>query len=120
MDDKYLDDKGLASAWGIIKSYINNILASSHYKQATITLPASGWKQSSDGTCHLQSVSVSNTTNNSRVDLRPTPEQLAMLMDKGTTMFILNDEGELTVYAMGTIPSEDITMDVLISEVVFI
>lgn len=120
MDDKYLNDKGLATVWKAVKSYIKDLLASSHYKMTTITLPSADWRKSGDGTYYLQPVDIPETTENSKVDLQPTPEQLVMLMDEEITMFISNDKGTLTAYAIGAIPSEDITIKVLISEVVFV
>ena len=120
MDDKYLNDRGLAFVWKTIKAYIKDVLASSHYRMTTITLLSVDWRESESGTYYLQPVTIPNTTPNSKVDLQPTPEQLVMLMEEEITMYVANDEGELTAYAIGAIPSEDITIKVLISEVVFI
>ena len=114
--DKYLDDNGLSFAWEIIKKRIEDAVASSHYRMATITLLNADWEKSEDGTYYLQSVTIPSTTANSKVDLQPTPEQLVMLMEEEITMYIANDEGKLTAYAIGAIPSTDITIKALISE----
>lgn len=120
MDDRFLSGEGLTFAWEIIKKYIDDVIANSTYRATTITLLKADWTESKEGTYYLQPVTIPETTANSKVDLQPTPEQLVMLMDEEITMYVANDEGKLTAYAIGDIPSEDITIKVLISEVVFI
>lgn len=118
--DKYLDDKGLSFAWEIIKKYIEDNGANLNYREATVTLLSAEWEESEDGTYYCQSLTIPDTTANSKVDLQPTPEQVATLMKDEVTLFVANDEGELIAYALGKSPSEDLTIGVLISEVMFV
>ena len=94
--------------------------ANPNYRVATISLPSAEWSESEDKTYYQQPVTIPSTTANSKVDLQPTPEQLVMLMEEEITMYVANNEGNLMAYAIGAIPSEDITIKALISEVVFI
>ena len=91
-----------------------------NYRATIISLTQAKWSESEDGTYYMQPVTIASATANSRVDLQPTPEQLVMLMDEEITMYVANNDGDLTAYAIGAIPSADIKIQVLISEVVFI
>lgn len=84
-------------------------------KITTIELPASGWTGSE--LAYSQTVSVANVTENSQVDLHPSPAQLQELLTSEISLIAANDSGTVTVFAIGGKPSSDYTMQIIISEV---
>lgn len=83
---------------------------------STITLLADSWTGANSP--YSQTVSINGVTSNSMVDLQPTPAQLAVWQDEGWAFTTLNDSGTVYVYVAGGQPSEDITVQVKIQEVV--
>ena len=84
-------------------------------KVATITLPASEW--SGDDPVYSQRVTIAGLTENSQVDLHPTPEQLSELLASDISMTTANDNGVAIVYAIGAAPEKDYIMQIRITEV---
>ena len=80
-----------------------------------ITLTASGW--SGTGNLFSQVVTISEITSNSQVDLTPSVEQLAVFYEKDITFVTENEDGVVTVYAIGQKPQNDYTIQVTITEV---
>lgn len=85
-------------------------------KLTTITMLASAWEGSSHP--YSQVVECSGVNANSKLDLQPTPTQIVELQDTGISLMATNNNGVVTVYAIGNKPTSDYTMDVLITEVV--
>lgn len=57
-------------------------------------------------------------TERSKVDLQLSAEQFAQLTSDGVTgLTTLNDEGDLTVWAVGAVPSTDMTIQCTVTEV---
>lgn len=83
---------------------------------STITLLADSW--TGVNSPYSQTVTINGVTSNSMVDLQPTPEQLAVWQDEGWAFTTLNDSGTVYVYVAGGHPTEDITIQVKIQEVV--
>lgn len=81
-----------------------------------VVLLASAWT-GSDG-LYSQVVSIDGVTNRSQVDLTPSVEQLVVFHDKDLTFVTENDNGVVTVYAIGQKPTNDYTIQVTITEVV--
>lgn len=81
----------------------------------SVLLRASAWKGDDDP--YSQVVSIPEVTENSRVDLLPTVEQLAIFHDKDLAFVTENVDGVVTVYAIGDKPTQDYTMEVCITEV---
>ena len=81
----------------------------------TVYLPASAWVGENDP--YSQVVSIPGVTENSKVDLLPSVEQLAIFHDKDIAFVTENDNGVVTVYAIGDRPTQDYTMGVCITEV---
>ena len=69
---------------------------------------------------YTQIVDMADTmTANSKVDLQPTAAQLAQLIADGVqAITIENNDGILTVYALGATPSTAMTIDCVVTEVV--
>jgi hypothetical protein len=85
-------------------------------KRVSITLPASGWTARGDSQ-YSQIVFLEGVTEYSKVDLQPTPEQLAIFYEKDVTFVTENDGGVITVYCIGQKPTNDYTMQATITEV---
>ena len=82
----------------------------------TIAMPANAW--AGDNGIYSQVVAVDGVTANTKVDLLPSPEQLQDLLTSEISLTTANSEGSITVFAIGTAPSSDLTMQALITEVV--
>lgn len=85
-------------------------------KLTYISIPASGWK-GGESPFH-QVVNVEEISNNSMVVLQPSVEQLNAWREMDLAFTTENDEGIVTVYAIGDRPTEDITIQATIMEVV--
>ena len=66
---------------------------------------------------YSQVVTIDGVTSTSKVDLNPTVEQLAIFHNKDLAFVTENDDGVVTVYAIGDKPANDYTMQVTITEV---
>lgn len=82
---------------------------------SSVTLRASAWTGS--GSLHSQVVTLTGITSYSKVDLLPSVEQLAIFHDKDVAFMTENEDGVVTVYAIGDKPTSDYTMQVSITEV---
>lgn len=78
-------------------------------------LPANNWL--GDTSPYSQVVTINGVTKNSQVDLTPSVEQLVIFYDKDLTFVTENDDGVITVYAIGQKPKNDYTIQVTITEV---
>lgn len=94
---------------------IKTILGIGGTSTETLSLPTDSWTGTESP--YSQVVTLSNVTANSKVDLQPTPTQLASLADNETILNTANDNGTVTVYAIGNKPTEDYTMQATITEV---
>lgn len=81
----------------------------------SITLLASEWIGDEDP--YSQVVDVAGVDKWSKVDLLPSVEQLAIFHDKDIAFVTENEDGVVTVYAIGDKPTQDYTMDVVITKV---
>ena len=78
-------------------------------KKTSIELPVSNWV--GDTAPYSQVVDIGDITNNSNVDLRPSVKQLSLLQEEKISLVAFNENGTITVYAIGGKPSEDFTVD---------
>ena len=85
-------------------------------KSTSVDLIADNWINTVSP--YSQVVTVNGVTATSKIDLQPTPDQLVYLQDYEISLLTLNDNGIVTVYAIGTKPTMDLTMQVIITEVV--
>lgn len=81
----------------------------------TVTLKASDWL--GDTSPYSQVVVVSNVTSLTKVDLQPTVNQLNNLYSKSIGFYTVNEDGVVRVYAVGHKPTEDITIQITLTEV---
>lgn len=80
-----------------------------------VTLLASAWI--SEGNLHHQVVNIDGVTENSQVDLTPSVQDLLIFYEKDLSFVTENDNGTVTVYAIGQKPANDYTIQVTITEV---
>ena len=80
-------------------------------------LMASGWI--GNASPYSQIVNIEGVTENSQVDLTPSVEQLAVFYDKDLAFVTENEDGVVTVYAIGQKPQNDYTIQVTITEVAY-
>ena len=82
---------------------------------AEVSLPASAW-EGSDRLWH-QVVTIPGTTECSQVDLTPSAEQLTIFHEKDIAFTTENEDGTVTVFAIGDKPSNDYVIQATITEV---
>lgn len=82
---------------------------------ASVTLLASAWV--GENSLYSQVVAIDGITEYSKVDLLPSVEQLAIFHNKDVSFVTENEDGVVTVYAIGDKPTLDYTMQVQITEV---
>ena len=88
-------------------------------KSISINLPASGWTVSeTNGALYSQTVAVNGVTAYSKIDLTPSPEQLSELLSEEISLVAANDDGAVTVFAIGDAPTNDYVMQAMLTEVV--
>ena len=84
-------------------------------KKTTVTL-STNW--TGDASPYTQTVTISGTTTNSKVDLQPDATAITQMADDGTVaLYIANDNGTLTAYAVGEKPTVELTIQATITEV---
>ena len=110
---------GFQTANGV-KKYDYNSLAnkpnlSTSARIAQVTLRASAWVGTASP--YSQKVTIEGITENSQVDLTPSVAQLVVFHQKDLAFVTENDDGVVTVYAIGDKPTNDYTIQVTITEV---
>lgn len=94
---------------------LKHLLGFAPARVAVVTLLASAWVGSDN--LHSQVVAVDGVTTHSKVDLLPSVEQLVIFHNKDVTFVTENEDGVVTVYAIGDKPTLDYKMQVQITEV---
>ena len=82
---------------------------------SSVTILANKWVGTASP--YSQVVTVEGVTENSQVDLTPSVEQLAIFHQKDLAFVTENEDGIVTVYAIGDKPSADYTIQVTLTEV---
>ena len=80
-----------------------------------VTLLADRWV--GEDSMYSQIVEIEGVTEKSQVDLTPNAEQLAIFHEKDLAFVTENEDGVVTVYAIGQKPKNDYTIQVKITEV---
>ena len=86
-------------------------------KIAYVDLPSAGWQVDEKTGAYYQVVTIEGVTEYSQVDLTPSIEQLAIFYEKDLGFVTENDNGIVTVYALGQKPANDYNIQVTITEV---
>lgn len=97
------------------KKYIDRVMAGAVAKIGEVTLPASAWKGADS--LYSQIATIDGVTPYSKVDLLPSVEQLAIFHNKDVTFVTENEDGVVTVFAIGDKPTQNYTMQIQITEV---
>ena len=104
---------------GTEKEWLDSLKGGSNYAgKATlgkVELLAANWV--GEGNLYSQVVPVYGVTPNSQVDLTPSVQQLAIFHDKDLAFVTENEDGVVTVYAIGQKPENDYMIQVTITEV---
>ena len=82
---------------------------------ANVDLLAANWV--GEKSPYSQVVQIDSVTENSQVDLTPSIEQLVIFYEKDLGFVTENDNGVVTVYAIGQKPENDYVVQVTITEV---
>ena len=80
-----------------------------------VNLLAENWMGASSP--YFQVVQIDGVTENSQVDLTPSIEQLVIFYEKDLGFVTENEDGIVTVYAIGQKPENDYIIQVTITEV---
>lgn len=88
-------------------------------KPASVTIYPDKWQQAADDRWY-QVVTVANAkiTPNSKVDLQPSPEQLCIFHNKDLAFVTENEDGVISVFCVGQVPTNEYTMQATITEVI--
>ena len=101
--------------WQEMLNYLAELTTKPAARVTQISLPASAWVGSDS--LYSQVVAIPGVTPYSKVDLLPSVEQLAIFHNKDVAFVTENEDGVVTVYAIGDKPMLDYTMQVQITEV---
>lgn len=101
--------------WQTMMNYFTSLITKPASKIADVVLLASAWT-GADGH-YSQVVAIDGVTQFSQVDLTPSAEQLAAFYQKDLALVAENEDGVVTVYAIGDKPANDYTIQVSITEV---
>ena len=110
--DYYTDEEKSAFANEILAELKGNITVA---KIGEVTLLADAWV--GENSLYSQVVTIDGVTENSQVDLTPDVQQLAVFYNKDISFVTENEDGVVTVYAIGQKPTNDYTIQVTITEV---
>lgn len=100
------------------KAYINKMLSgASATRIADVELLASAWKTTEIPYLYSQIINIPGTTEFSQVNLNPSVEQMAVFYEKNLTFMTENENGIVTVYAIGQRPLNDYVIQTVIREV---
>ena len=90
-------------------------LSQNKVRIANVDLLAANWI--GNASPYSQVVTIDGVTENSQVDLTPSIEQLVIFYEKDLGFVTENEDGVVTVYAIGQKPENDYTIQVPITEV---
>lgn len=97
------------------KIQILGTLSQTNIRISEITLLAANWE--GDTSPYAQEVVIDGITPYSQVDLKPDVFQLSEFHNKDLAFVTENEDGIVTVYAIGDKPANDYTIQVSITEV---
>lgn len=109
--------KGFETEDGVAKYDYNHLanLPKSSRRLADVTLRAADWVGSASP--YSQVVTIEGITPYSQVDLTPSALQLAIFHQKDLAFVTENENGVVTVYAIGDKPAADYVIQATITEV---
>ena len=87
-------------------------------RQSSVTVTADAWVGESSP--YSQVVTINGADENSAIDIKLTPEQVDELSSSRTAFMAINNDGIITVYAIGNKPTLDYTMCVEITHTIIV
>lgn len=99
----------------VLQAQLKGPYGSVAIRAVEVGLSADSWKGAVSP--YSQVVTVPGITATSRVDLQPGPELLEAMRVAGMGLAAENDGGQVTVYAFGACPGEDLTVQATVTEV---
>jgi hypothetical protein len=100
------------------KTYIKNMLSgASATRIADVELLASAWEDTELPYLYAQVINIPGTTEFSQVNLNPSVEQMSIFYEKNLSFITENEDGVVTVYAIGQKPMNDYVIQTAIREV---
>ena len=119
----HVGDSVLVVWWGSMSNakvyyYANGYNGSQGIKAGTITMPLN-WSSSGSGYYTVTpTVTGAEITGSSKVDIQPNASAIIQLQNDGVgALYVENNSGILTAYAVGAAPSAALTMQCTVSEV---
>ena len=94
---------------------LGSLSSPSVIRVAEVQLPAANWV--GEESPYSQVVNIEGITEYSQVDLKPSVTQLAIFHDKDLAFVTENEDGIVTVYAIGDKPLDDYIIQVSVTEV---
>lgn len=91
-------------------------LFGTYEKVIDIVMPVSNWVRSKDATHYTQDLTIPDVTENTKIDLQPSPEQIITMISYGITMFVANDNGDVKAYSVSEKPPADMTIQATVKE----
>lgn len=85
-------------------------------KLTEVKLAAADWKGGESP--YSQVVEMDTVTVNSQVDLQPSVEQMEEFLALGLSLTTVNNNGTVTIYAIGEKPTADYTIQATVTEVI--
>lgn len=100
-----------------LENKINNIVAKgASARIADVSLLANAWIGNQSP--YSQIVTIESVTPNTQVDLTPSIDQLCIFHNKDLAFVTENDDGVVTVYAIGQKPTNDYVIQATLTEVI--
>ena len=93
---------------------LTNLGAQSKIRVSSVSLPTASWTGSGPWS---QIITIPGTTANSKIDINPDTAVLTIAINEWFSLTIENNDGTITAYAVGAKPSQDLTIQVSITEV---
>ena len=113
LEDLTTTNKG--SIVAAINELVRSLGSGSAIRVAEVNLLANRWEGAASP--YSQVVTIAGVTEYTQVDLTPSAEQLSIFHDKDLAFVTENEDGVVTVYAIGQKPENDYTIQVTLKEV---
>lgn len=113
---KLYNDAGENEDGAMTQKAIMNAISNAQPKVQNITVAKGSWKDSGPYTQVLSG--ISNITANSKIDIQADAATINAIVDGGFSLTIKNHNGTITIYAVGDKPTVDLTLQLVITEVI--
>lgn len=116
LTDEVAETLGLDPATATPSQAINAVAGKAITNKLTLTLTAAGW--AADGDDWKQPVTIAGGAAGKQVDLEADKTAIKQMLDDGTNaIYIANNNGTFTAYAVGEKPTADLSIQVTVYEV---